>query len=748
MNTPTRLLKRAWGRLVWSALRTLVRTIYRIRVVGAGNRPVAGPALLVCNHVTYVDQLIVGAVLRRYIRFLMYGPYFRKPGVSRVLGAMHVIPVCEADGRGILRSLDRARQALRAGHVVCIFAEGSITRTGNLLPFKRGLERILEGVDAPVIPVHLDGLWGSVFSNAGGRFFWKWPRRLPYRVTVSFGSPMPASSKAQDVRAAVMELGADAADHRRGDSEFLHLEFIRQAKRTPFAPAMADSTGASLSYWRTLATGLGLARALERRCPGESTVGLLFPASVGGALANVAVAMANRVSVNLNFTAGPAAMASAVRQCGIRTILTSRRFLEGARLQPMEGMVFVEDLAKDIVWAERLAAAAAALLVPGWVLCRRLRPADRTPFDLATVLFSSGSTGEPKGVMLSHHNVLSNVESIRQMFGTDRRDVLLGVLPFFHAFGYTGSIWFPVTTGFRAFYHPNPGDAETIGRLALRERATILISTPTFYGRYLRQCPPEAFASLRYAVVGAERLRPAVAEAFQDRFGVGLLEGYGCTEMSPVVAGNVPDFMSNAIRQRGCKPGTVGRPAPNVAVRIVDAQTGEILPAGREGLLLVRGPNRMIGYLGRPEETARSLRGGWYVTGDLGALDEEGFLAIRDRVSRFSKIAGEMVPHGAIEDAALEHLGGAACAVTGVPDESRGEKIVLLYADGSVEPGDLHRRLTSSALPKLWLPKPWNILRVAEIPRLGTGKVDLAKLKALAAAAVGTGPATGTEQYA
>jgi acyl-[acyl-carrier-protein]-phospholipid O-acyltransferase/long-chain-fatty-acid--[acyl-carrier-protein] ligase len=267
-------------------------------------------------------------------------------------------------------------------------------------------------------------------------------------------------------------------------------------------------------------------------------------------------------------------------------------------------------------------------------------------------------------------------------------------------------------------------------------RATLLLSTPTFCSAYTRKCTVEDFASLRYVLVGAEKLREPVAAAFREKFGIPLLEGYGCTEMAPVVAVNAPDYANGKDTQLGSKLGTVGHPVPGVAARIVDPDTFEPLPPNSEGLLLVKGSNRMVGYLNQPERTAEALHEGWYVTGDIALIDDEGFLRITDRLSRFSKIGGEMVPHLRIEESIAAALGGAPCAVTAIPDEQRGERLAALYVS-DLAPGELWQRLSATDLPKLWIPKRENLYQVESLPQLGTGKLDLRALKQLALQLVG-----------
>jgi acyl-[acyl-carrier-protein]-phospholipid O-acyltransferase / long-chain-fatty-acid--[acyl-carrier-protein] ligase len=696
----------------------LTHSIFRIRIRGQENVPFRGPALLVANHVSHVDGFLIGACVQRFIRFMVWKPIYEMKAFNWLLRRMNAIPVGTTGPRDMVASIRAARTELAAGHLVCIFAEGAITRTGNLLPFHRGLEKIVEGTDVPIIPVHLDRLWGSIFSFEGGRFFWKWPKRIPYPVTVTFGAPMPAGTPAHAVRQAIQEMGADAAIERKTSADTLVRKLYGSARRNWSRFAMADSTGRILTYGELL-TGAHLLRI-----PSDSAmVGVLLPATVAGSLVNVSLTLRGKIPVNLNFTAGRESVAHAIAECGITTVVTSRVFLTkiAAQVGDLPGVIYIEDLLKSATAWDKTRA---------WIAARFLRaPRVASPDSTATVIFSSGSTGVPKGVMLSHQNLIANIDSIAQVFWINGRDRVVGVLPFFHSFGFTVTIWLPLLTGCGVVYHPNPTDAAAIGDLVQKHAGTLLLSTPTFCSTYTRKCTPEQFASLRFVLVGAEKLREPVAAAFREKFGIPPMEGYGCTEMSPVVAVNAPDYTAGRDSQTGTKPGTVGHPLPGVAARIVDPATFEPLPINTEGLLLVKGANRMLGYLNQAARTAEVFRDGWYITGDIARIDDEGFLTITDRLSRFSKIAGEMVPHLKVEEAILSVLGDAACAVTGVPDEQRGERLVALYVCPEVAPAELWKRLSETDLPKLWLPKRENLYQVDALPQLGTGKLDLRAIK-------------------
>jgi len=394
-------------------------------------------------------------------------------------------------------------------------------------------------------------------------------------------------------------------------------------------------------------------------------------------------------------------------------------------------MIFVEDLMKSITGPQKTLHLLTSLLLPQWVIRRiYFGRKNEVPGDTATVIFSSGSTGEPKGVVLSHGNLASNTYAIYDIVELKNGDGVVGILPFFHSFGFTGTLWLPLLAGIKVMYHANPLDASTIGKLVEKHKGTLLMATPTFLSAYTRRCTKEQFASLKHVIVGAEKLKGQVADAFKEKFGIEPLEGYGATELSPVAALNIPDYREHGISQIGQKRGRIGRPLPGVAVKIVDPDTGEELDNGQEGLLLIKGPNVMSGYLNQPEKTAEVIQNGWYRTGDIANMDDDGFVTITDRLSRFSKIGGEMVPHIKIEEALQEAAGitERVFVVTSVPDEKKGEKIIVFYT-GDQSPEDLVKALTGKNLPSLWIPKSDQFIRIEEIPLLGSGKLDLKAMK-------------------
>jgi acyl-[acyl-carrier-protein]-phospholipid O-acyltransferase/long-chain-fatty-acid--[acyl-carrier-protein] ligase len=699
---------------------------------------------------SFVDAALLIASTDRQIRFLMYQGIYDNPIVKPFAKMIKAIPISdELHPRDMIRSLHTASEALRQNEIVCIFAEGQITRTGQLLPFRRGLERIMKDVSVPIIPVSLDGIWGSIFSFERGRFLWKRPRHIPYPVTVSFGKHMAPTSTAMEIRNEVQELQAASFDRRKEGMKTLDRAFVRSARLHPFRFMMADGKYPKVSFGSALVKTMFIAQRLKKEIGREPLVGMLLPPSVGGALTNYALMLLGRVPVNLNYTSSSEIIAACASQCNLDVVITSKAFVERFPNLLIPGKtLFLEDVLSAPRMAEKLAALVLAWLTPGALLKKMLSAgptiahpelvenskSKATVDSLATIIFSSGSTGDPKGVMLTHFNITSNIQQVSQVFMLGRRDRILGILPFFHSFGFMAALWLPAVNGVGVVYHPNPLDAQVIGELVKRYGVTFMVATPTFLQAYMRRCSPESFGSLQYVLVGAEKLPERLAQAFEDTFGIRPLEGYGCTECSPVVTVNGRDFRAPGFRQVAAKRGKIGHPLPGVTVKVVDIDTGKPLALGNAGMLLVKGPNVMKGYLGKPEKTAEVLRNGWYTTGDIGMVDEDGFITITDRLSRFSKIGGEMVPHIRIEEK-LHDLAGVAeqvFAVTSLPDEKKGERIAVLTTLPDEAMTAVLEKLSQCDLPALWRPKANLFFHTEKLPMLGTGKTDLRGVREMA----------------
>lgn len=720
--------------LVRFVVMLLTRVCYRLRAHGLENLPVEGGALLVANHVSFMDALQILAVQQRRIRFMMHRQIYENHPMRGLFRLMGMIPVAMEDSpKKIIESLRAARQALDDGYLVCIFAEGALTRTGMMQGFKPGLERIVKDSAHPIVPIYIGGTWGSIFSHYYGRQQLRLPTQFPYPVSIIIGKPLPSSTSAIDVRQAVMELSCEYFETRKSMHRSLGALFVKMARRNWRKPALDDTSGRSVNWGQALIGALALARVLRRRTEGQENVGILLPPSVGGTLVNVALTLLRKTTVNLNFTASAEAFSSAIQQAELKTIITARAFLEKfPQFTDLPGLVLADDLRAEIGASAKLRATLAALFLP----IRCLTPMRKASADdVAAIIFSSGTTGAPKGVMLTHHNIASNVESFTLVFRPRDNDRLCATLPLFHSFGFTCGLWFPALTGIGASYHSSPLDGAKIAEMVRTRRCTAIFATPTLLLAYLRKAEREDFASLRLVVAGAEKLKPRLADAFEERFGIRPLEGYGTTELSPVAALSLPDVDVDGVYQAGHKEGAVGQPVPGVAARIVDPETGVPVPAGGNGLLLIKGPNVMKGYLGRPDLTAEAIADGWYRTGDMVQMDAAGFITITDRLARFSKIGGEMVPHLAIEEAYLKQLNTneAVLAVTSAACDKKGERLVVLFTASAGDPVLLHEIMQKSELPNLWKPARDAYFPIEALPLTGSGKLDVKELRQIAA---------------
>lgn len=721
----------------------LSNLIYRAKVLGRTNIPETGGVLLVCNHVSFADGILVGIHATRHVRMIAHDGNLKSPLIAWMSRTMRAIPINSTGGpKALVQSLQAANQALRDGDVVCIFAEGGITRTGQLLAFQRGLMKIVEGTGAPIIPVYLDGLWGSIFSFEGGRFFKKWPRAWPYPVTIMFGQPLHDPQSTFEVRQAVEQLGAEAVMKRRERFVSLPRRMIRVCRKMSSQNKVVDSTGQKSTGRELLIRTLIVRGFLNRVIPrSEKTVGILLPPSVGGVLANCALTMLGRTTVNLNYTVSVADMNSHLRAAGVKHVVTSRKFQEKMNLPLETEFIYLDDCASSATKLTKAIAAFQTYCLPAFILDRWLGLTHARPDDIVTIIFTSGSTGEAKGVMLSQFNIVSNIEAVDQLLHLEAKDALLGVLPFFHSFGYTVSMWCVAALKARGIYHFNPLDARTIGQLCEEHKVTILLATPTFLRTYMKRIEKQQFATLDMVISGAEKLPSDLSDAFFEKYGVQINEGYGTTELTPLVAVNVPDHREDGFTQVGSKKGTVGRAVPGVTAKVVNPDTREPLGADQPGLLLIKGPNVMRGYLNMPEKTASVIQDGWYETGDFAQIDNDGFITITGRQSRFSKIGGEMVPHIKIEETLTQILAQPddegpelRAVVTAVPDERKGERLVVIHKKISQSPQEVVNALSTAGLPNLWIPGADSFIEVEEIPILGTGKLDLKNVKSLALA--------------
>ncbi len=703
----------------------MAKFVYKIRTFGE-DLPSRGPVLLISNHVSYMDALLLSAASKRTIHFVVTEGFFPARRWKRFANWAQLVCIrSEDDGEAYAK----ARELLTNGEVVCVFPEGRLTTNGQMGEFRDTFKHALpKDVNVPLVPVHLGLLWGSIFSYFFGSVKLRRPQRLPYPVNVSFGKPLTPDCSPFELRSAIADLGVQTHMEPAANEVILPQQFIRMAHRHPFQKLFSDSTGKRISSMTMVCTGYLIASWLRRE-RSEETIGIMLPNGIGAAATCLGTMFADKVPVFLNYTASDDAVDYAIDACEIATIITHREFLKSAGIKERPEMVFIDDVLTVSTGAKL--GAFVKFLLPSRTARKKFFPKHGEDLNsTATILFSSGSSGTPKGVVLSHHNVNSNVNALVRMLTMGRDDVIMGTLPLFHSFGFLTGFWLPFSWGVATHWHPNPLDANGVGDGVESSGGTIMLATPTFLQAYTRKCPPEKFKTLRVVVTGAEKLSPAVANTFFDKFGVMPCEGFGATELSPVVSINVPENVADLGKKTG-REGSVGQPLPGIAVKLVDPETGEPTPDGAEGRMLIKGPNVMQGYLNEPERTADVLKDGWYDTGDLARCDASGFIFITGRLSRFSKIGGEMVPHGTIEDAlntALEN-DEIRLAVTAINDDKRGERLIVLHLKMGTAPKELIQALRDEGLPNLWIPKERDFHQVDELPLLGSGKLNLRALR-------------------
>lgn len=741
------------------------RLFYRVRIEGAENLPKEGPFVLASNHVSYLDGQLMYFMLpyrRRKPRIIFWAAFGRPPILHALSIAYRGIPI--EPGKAAVRAIREASNALDEGDAVGIFPEGGISRHGVLMPFKPGIEHMLRGRDhVPVVPMYIGGLWGSIFSFRGGKAIWKWPERLSWsalfsfqfrrRITIYLGKPIE-NFRQQDVRAlpdAVIQL-QDRFYHERwmkvgsaSDNfqkkmvparQMLHLWKKKRPRRLAFADLTMELTGrkallGSLIFRRKL-------HALLAR--DEQNVGILVPPCVPSVLTNAALALDRRTAVNLNYTVSNEIMNLCIRKAGIRHVVTSKKVMADknfAKFTPECDLVYLEDIKASVTVWDKISALLMACVLPLWLAERLLGLQKIKPSDPMTIVFTSGSTGIPKGVVLTQQNVAGNIYAFCDILQLRPTDSALGVLPFFHSFGYTCLLWSVLTFGFRGFYHTSPLDCGPIGKLCRKYSPKLLVGTPTFLRMYARRIQPEDFKGAEIIVSGAERCPDALMDEYEKRFGVRPVQGYGVTEAAPVISVNIPEHRRMTDWAPKAKDNSIGFPLFGTSIQVRDLDTGRLCKTGERGMLWVSGINVMEGYFNEPDKTAEVLQDGWYCTGDLVYVDEANYIYIAGRLSRFAKIGGEMVPHEGLEEALNKILGHSAedepkLCVSSVPDEKKGEKLVVLYTELQKTPEELNALLLEQKYPPLWIPGVDAYFQIDSIPLLGTGKLDLRAIHEMA----------------
>lgn len=718
--------------------RLIASLLYRVRSSGAENVPAKGGVLLIANHISYADPVVLQLACGRPIRFMAYKGLRRHAFFNWCFDHSGCIDV---SSQSALEGVRAATEALKRGEVVCLFPEGHISRTGQLLEINKGFEVIARRAGVPVVPVAIDGLWGSIFSFAGNKYLWKSPRLMPTHVFIAFGKPTPPTAVSPAwARRELLDLGKVAFDERPVLKRHLGRECVRTMTKHPRRLLVVDRTAdrRAMTCGQLYAAAAVLSKHLQKIAP-ERRIGIVLPPGAGAFIANLAVLCAGKIPVNLNFTAGRSALEASMRMGGVTTVLSADILKTKVPNFPWPERTL--DLRKEIA-----AAGGKKAMIP-WLLASFVLPNQWCASLLglpkvgdsaeAGLLFTSGSSGEPKGVVLTHRNILANCAQISSLSILPETCSIIGCLPVFHSFGFTVTLWYPMMRGCSVVTVPSPLETRKIIDAIHEEQATVMLGAPTFVRPILKKAEPHELRSLDLIVTGAEKLPDDLKEGFLKSFHIEILQGYGLTETTPVAALNQPHppiVTSTSEHQVGKRHGAVGRMMPGMTARVVHPETGDELPFGETGLVYFKGSNVFGGYLNDAAKTEAAFRDGWFVSGDLGRFDDDGFLHIEGRLSRFSKIGGEMVPHGTVEQKIMDAFGWEALEapvvfVAGVPDASKGEALVLLVVH-EVSPETLRARLAEAGVPNLWIPKI--VKRVEKIPMLGTGKTDLKRCKELA----------------
>ena len=697
-----------------------VRLAFRIRVDGDFAAMRAERLLIIANHESLLDGLLLAATLPDEPVFVVYTGLMRNRFYRWMLSLTEyylVDPVNPMAMKTIVRLVE-------SGRPVVIFPEGRITTTGSLMKVYDGPAFVAARTGATVLPVRLDGPARSYFARTTGEY----PHSLFPRITVSVQPatriPMPAGRtprerrrKAGEAMRRVMQAMVFSAQPKQTlYSAFLDARAIHGGRR----PAIEDLQRIEMSCNDLLGMALGLGRIVARETGEGDAVGVLLPNLVVTVALLLGLSARRRIPAMLNYTAGADGLRGACTAASVRTIVTSRRFVEQARLEATLGaltgvrLLYLEDLRGQVGLLDKLAVLA-GLLRP------RRQEVQVSPDAPAVILFTSGSEGSPKAVVLSHRAILSNIAQIRAVIDMSPQDKFLNALPVFHSFGLTGGTLLPLLSGSRLLLYVSPLHYRVIPELAYDRNCTVLLGTGTFLANYARFAHPYDFYRLRYVIAGAEKLSDAVRADWFEKFGVRILEGYGATETAPVISLNTP---------MAYRKGSVGQLLPGMEARLTP-----VPGIADGGILHVRGPNVMSGYYraerpGVLEEPASGLGPGWYETGDVVAIDADGFLHIRGRVKRFAKVAGEMVSLEVAENLALATSPLAIHAATVLADAQRGESIVLFSTDATLSRERLQETARDSGIPEIAVPR--DIRRVDALPLLGTGKIDYVALKRLA----------------
>ena len=727
-------------------LRTMLKLVfnrYKIRVLGVQNIPNEGPVLLVGNHHSFIDWAMLQMASPRALCIASNKDHFERWYLRAVLKRLGMIRI---DNNNPKEAMDKIHEALLAGKAVVIFPTGEVSKSPHVEPFTIDYSAAVDDTHATIIPFYIQGLWGSNYSYSGSDMYGASSDRA---VTVAFGEAISANTPPNEIRAIIRKISIDAWKYAVKFVRPIAASWIRTCKRyVKHGPAIYNTDGGHFSGYKLMGAVMAFRGLLKKKLgKDEQNVGIMLPPSPAGVIVNLVLWVMGKTNVNLNYTSSVENVKYCCEKADVKTVISSKQFVQKLKGRGNDysqiasdkvRILYAEDLMKEIPKAKIAALLVTCIILPSWLI--RFIFCKRTSIDdTAVIVFSSGSEGTPKGVLLSHRNLMGNIQQLACILNVSRGDVMLSELPLFHSFGLTVTTLLNLTEGCPIVAVADPTDVKTMARVCAEFHVTCMVATPTFLRAFTvsRYVHPLVFKYVRVIIAGAEALRPELATAFRLKFGKEIYEGYGCTETAPVASVNTENTLRNDYMtlQVNNKPGTVGPALPGTQFLIVDPETNIPLPTGEAGMILIGGCQVMQGYLKDQERTdnvivkINGIR--YYRTGDKGFLDEDGFLTIVDRYSRFAKLGGEMVSLGAVEKKIQDTpvLEGCDYLVTTIPDSAKGEKIVLLY-QGEKDPKDVLSELRASGFPPIMLPAL--AFPVEKVPKLGTGKADFTTAKKLA----------------
>jgi acyl-[acyl-carrier-protein]-phospholipid O-acyltransferase/long-chain-fatty-acid--[acyl-carrier-protein] ligase len=714
---------------------------YKLKTYGTHNFPKDGAALLLGNHVSYLDWLIIAMASPRRVSFVIDRAIYEKKILKPIFKFFGLIPISNKASKDAFKAI---KQKLEQGKIVAFFPEGAITRNGHLGTLQRGFELILKDIEVPIVPFYIRGLWGSRFSYANQKQK-RNVKNSPRVVDITFGHTLPSTTNTIQLKQAIQELSIQSWSEYIDTLKPIPNSWLTMAKFEGKNLSVADATGTKLSNHKLLAVVKSFSKKVNQISKDQQNIGIMMPSSVGGVIVNLSTLMLGKTVVNLNYTASATAINHSINLAQIKTIYTSKQFLTKLKAKGIDLESVLED--KNVIYLEDLKATINKLDIVKNLILAKFLPTKllealwikQIPMDsVAAILFSSGSEGLPKGVELTHKNFMGNIKQFCNLLNFNKNDIIVSSLPTFHVFGLTVSTLAPLTEGVPFVCQPDPTDAQGMGELTATYKATMLFGTSTFFRIYAKnkKLHPLMFESIKFVVGGAERLSQDVRDSFRQKFGLNIYEAYGTTEATPGISANIPDVLNPEFweLQVGNKIGTVGLPFPGTLCKIVNPDTYEELPQGQEGMIIVGGTQVMKGYLKDEEKTNEVVinKDGirWYITGDKGKLDSDGFLTIVDRYSRFAKIGGEMISLSSVEEGLREVLSEDIDIIaTNIPDAKKGEKIVLLY-NGEISSEEIQQKVKNSSLNQIMYPSIYH--HVEMMPKLGSGKTDIKKAKKMA----------------